>query len=111
MARATSWFYGRELVYSGRSPVVPRGGHARAGRQAVIGVTHDRYIYLVGGSSKNGPVNNVQVYDAEKNTWSQATAFPGTPVFGHAGGLTDDTIVYVDGAKKDRGRQWVHGFR
>jgi N-acetylneuraminic acid mutarotase len=67
---------------------------------AVIGVNHDRYIYLVGGRSKTGPVNNVQVYDAEKNTWSQATPFPGTPVFGHAGGLSDDTIVFVDGAKK-----------
>src|SRR5436305_4039880 len=68
---------------------------------AVIGVTHDRYVYLVGGRSKSGPVNNVQVYDAEKNTWSQASAFPGTPVFGHAGGVADEAIVYVDGAKKD----------
>ena len=68
---------------------------------AVIGMNHDRYIYLVGGRSKNGPVNNVQVYDAEKNTWSQATPFPGTPVFGHAGGLADDAIVYVDGARKN----------
>jgi N-acetylneuraminic acid mutarotase len=68
---------------------------------AVIGVNHDRYIYLVGGRSKTGPVNNVQVYDAEKDTWSQATPFPGTPVFGHAGGLADDAIVYVDGAKKN----------
>jgi N-acetylneuraminic acid mutarotase len=68
---------------------------------AVIGVNHDRYIYLVGGRSKNGPVNNVQVYDAEKNVWSQATALPGTPVYGHAGALADDTIVYVDGAKKN----------
>lgn len=68
---------------------------------AVIGLNHDRYIYLVGGRSKNGPVNNVQVYDAEKNTWSQATPFPGTPVFSHAGGLVDETIVYVDGAKKN----------
>ena len=68
---------------------------------AVIGVNHDRYIYLVGGRSKNGPVNNVQVYDAEKNTWSQATPFPGTPVFGHAGGLADDVIVSVDGARKN----------
>ena len=67
---------------------------------AVIGMTHDRYIYLVGGRSKNGPVNNVQVYDAEKNVWSQATPFPGTPVFGHAGAVADETIVYVDGAKK-----------
>jgi len=68
---------------------------------AVIGVNHDRYIYLVGGRSKNGPINNVQVYDAEKNTWSQATALPGTPVYGHAGSLADDTIVYIDGAKKN----------
>jgi len=68
---------------------------------AVIGLTHDRYIYIVGGRSKSGPVNNVQVYDAEKNTWSQATHFPGTPVFGHAGGVADETIVYVDGARKD----------
>lgn len=68
---------------------------------AVIGVNKDRYVYLVGGRSKNGPVNNVQVYDAEKNIWSQATAFPGTPVFGHAGALADDAIVYVDGAKKN----------
>ncbi len=68
---------------------------------AVIGVNHDRYIYLVGGRSKNGPVNNVQVYDAEKNTWSQATPLPGTPVYGHAGGLADDAIVYADGARKN----------
>jgi len=67
---------------------------------AVIGLNHDRYIYLVGGRSKNGPVNNVQVYDIEKNSWSQATPFPGTPVYGHAGGLADDAIVDVDGAKK-----------
>jgi N-acetylneuraminic acid mutarotase len=68
---------------------------------AVIGVNQNRYIYLVGGRAKDGPVNNVQVYDAEKNTWSQATPFPGTPVFGHAGGLADDAIVFVDGAKKN----------
>jgi N-acetylneuraminic acid mutarotase len=74
---------------------------------AVIGVTHDRYVYLVGGRSKNGPVNNVQVYDAEKNTWTQATAFPGTPVYGHAGGLTDETIVVADGAKKDPAGHYV----
>ena len=67
---------------------------------AVIGIHRDRYIYLVGGRSKTGPVNNVQVYDSEANKWSQATPFPGTPVFGHAGSLADDAIVFVDGAKK-----------
>ena len=74
---------------------------------AVIGVNRERYIYLVGGRSKKGPVNNVQVYDVEKNSWSQATPFPGPPVFGHAGGLDDDAIVYVDGAMKNT----VAGFR
>ncbi len=68
---------------------------------AVIGLNRDRYIYLVGGRSKDGPVNLVQVYDTEKNTWSKATPMPGSAVFGHAGGLADDAIVYVDGAKKD----------
>lgn len=74
---------------------------------AVLGLNRDRYVYLVGGRSRNGPVNYVQVYDIEKNTWSQATPFPGTPVFGHAGGLTDDTIVFVDGAKKGEGNSYA----
>jgi N-acetylneuraminic acid mutarotase len=68
---------------------------------AAIGVNHDRYVYLIGGRSQRGPVNNVQVYDVEKNVWSQATPFPGAPVFGLAGGLGDDTIVIVNGAKKN----------
>jgi len=74
---------------------------------AVIGVIHDRFIYVIGGRSKDGPVNNVQVYDVEKNTWAQATPSPGTPVFGHAGGISDETIIYVDGAKKDSSGHYV----
>jgi N-acetylneuraminic acid mutarotase len=69
--------------------------------RTVIGLTHDRYVYLIGGRSTRGPVNNVQVYDTLKNTWSEATPFPGTPVFGHAGGVVDDTIIIVDGAMKN----------
>jgi hypothetical protein len=65
---------------------------------AVAGV-HDRVVYLIGGRSPTGPVNNVQVYDADKDTWSQATPFPGTPAFGQAGGLADEFIVVIDGAK------------
>jgi len=66
---------------------------------AVVGVTHDRFLYLIGGRSPSGPVNTVQVYDVEKDSWTQATPFPGTPVFGPAGGITDENIVVVDGAK------------
>jgi N-acetylneuraminic acid mutarotase len=68
---------------------------------SVAGVYRDRYIYLISGWSKNDAVRNVQVYDAEKNSWVQATPIPGMPVFGHAGGLSGDTIVYVDGAYKN----------
>jgi len=66
---------------------------------AVSGVTHDRFVYLIGGRSPDGPVNNVQVFDVVNNSWSQATPFPGTPVFGLAGGVADGNIVIVDGAK------------
>src|ERR1700722_3409072 len=66
---------------------------------AVVGETHGRFIYLIGGLSPNGPVNNVQVYDVAKDSWTQATPFPGTPVFGLAGGVAGEEIVIVDGAK------------
>jgi hypothetical protein len=66
---------------------------------AVTGVTHDHFVYLIGGRSVGGPVNNVQVYDVEKDAWTQATPFPGTPAFGMAGGVADEAIVVVDGAK------------
>ena len=66
---------------------------------AVTGVTHDRFVYLIGGRSPSGPVNNVQVYDIDRDAWSQATPFPGTPAFGMAGGLADEEIVVADGAK------------
>jgi N-acetylneuraminic acid mutarotase len=68
---------------------------------SVAGVYRDRYIFLVSGWSKTEAVNDVQVYDSQKNTWVKATAIPGTPVFGHAGALVGDTIVYVDGAHKN----------
>jgi N-acetylneuraminic acid mutarotase len=68
---------------------------------SVVGVYRDRYIYLVSGWSKSDSVHNVQVYDADKDHWMQATAIPGTPVFGHAGGIVGDTIIYVDGAYKN----------
>ena len=68
---------------------------------SVAGVYHDRYVYLIGGWSKTDTVRDVQVYDGQKNTWSKATPIPGTAVFGHAGAVVGDTIVYVDGAHKN----------
>jgi N-acetylneuraminic acid mutarotase len=68
---------------------------------AVVGLYHDRYIYMIGGRSSKGPVSDVQLFDVEKNRWSQATALPGGAVFGHAGGLVGETIVFVDGARSN----------
>src|SRR5216683_4346432 len=70
---------------------------------AVVGLYRDRYVFLIGGwsTSKGDAVRNVQVYDTDKDTWMQATPIPGTPVFGHAGAILGDTIVYVDGAYKN----------
>jgi N-acetylneuraminic acid mutarotase len=68
---------------------------------SIAGVYHDRYIYLVSGWSNSDAVKNVQVYDAQKDKWQQATPIPGTPVFGHSGALVGDTIVYVDGAHRN----------
>jgi len=68
---------------------------------SVLGVYRDRYIYLISGWSKTDAIHNVQVYDTEKGKWMAATPIPGTPVFGHAGAIVGDTIVYVDGAYKN----------
>ena len=70
-------------------------------RDAVAGAYHDRYIYVVGGLGKAGPTNEVQVYDVVAQHWLQATPYPGSPVFGHAGTVVGDAIVYIDGAKKN----------
>lgn len=66
---------------------------------AVVGVYRDRYIYLIGGRSNGRLVSDVQIYDVQKNRWLKGTSSPGPAVFGHAGALVDDTIVYVDGAR------------
>jgi N-acetylneuraminic acid mutarotase len=70
-------------------------------RDAVVGSSHDRYIYVIGGLAKGGPTNAVQVYDVEDQHWLQATPLPGSAVFGHAGTVVGDSIIYVDGAKRN----------
>ncbi len=66
---------------------------------AVSFAYQERYIYLVSGWHNSANVNLVQVYDTERDSWFQATAWPGAAVFGHAGGLFDRTIVICDGVR------------
>ena len=65
----------------------------------------DRYIYLVSGWHDNGNVSLVQIYDTKKNRWQKGTNYPGTTVFGHAGGIVGNKFVIADGVavvgKKD----------
>ncbi len=65
----------------------------------VSGVWRERLIFLVGGWSASDNVNAVQVYDPAQDRWASATPIVGTPVFGHAGGVVGDVIVYCGGAK------------
>jgi len=71
----------------------------------------DRYIYLISGWHDFGNVNLVQRYDVVNDSWAQATPTPGRAVFGHAGGIVGDTIVYCDGVaiepNVDRRREFV----
>lgn len=65
---------------------------------AVSGVWRDSLVVLVSGWNGGAPVDRVQWYDPATDRWTQATPAPGTPVFGHAGAVVGDHIVYVDGA-------------
>jgi N-acetylneuraminic acid mutarotase len=57
----------------------------------------DRWIVLVSGWHDNGNVSNVQIYDTKNKKWTSGTSWPGKPVFGHAGGLVEDSMVICDG--------------
>ena len=66
---------------------------------SVILVYQDRYIYLVSGWHDLGNVNLVQVLDTETMHWTQATPWPGAPVFGHAGGISNAKMLLCDGVR------------
>ncbi|MFN0249643.1 MAG: Kelch repeat-containing protein [Kofleriaceae bacterium] len=70
---------------------------------AVVVTWRDRWIVVVSGWSNSAPISTVQLFDVEVGTWTTATAFPGTPVFGHAGAIVDDELVIVDGVRSNVG--------
>jgi Kelch motif len=64
-------------------------------------VLDDRWIYLVSGWHQDRNLPLVQVYDTVENRWTQATEFPGAPVFGHAGALLGRSMLICDGVRLD----------
>ncbi|WP_333608255.1 Kelch repeat-containing protein [Arsukibacterium sp.] len=68
---------------------------------AAIVSYQNRYIYLISGWSDHGNVNLVQLFDNFTQRWSQATPFPGKPVFGLAAAIHDNIILVCDGVSID----------
>ena len=62
----------------------------------------DRHVYLVSGWSSKSNTTAVQVFDVATSSWARATDYPGTPVFGHAGGIVDNTFVVMGGVAAER---------
>jgi len=69
---------------------------------AVSGTWGESTVYLVSGWHDTDNIDDVQGYDAATDTWFAATPVPGPPVFGHAGAIAGNTIVYIDGVRVDR---------
>lgn len=71
----------------------------------------DRYIYVVSGWHDTANASLVQVYDAAQNSWFRATDYPGTPVFGHAGGGGASTLMIAGGVALEVGADGRRAFR
>ncbi len=65
-------------------------------------VHRDRYVYLVSGWHDTDNVPLVQLYDTVDDRWQHATAWPGAPVFGHAGAIDDGRLLVCDGVRVAR---------
>lgn len=59
----------------------------------------DSLIITVSGWSNNTNTRSVQVYDTYLDSWSYANLIPGPGLFGHAGAISGDTILYMDGVR------------
>lgn len=66
---------------------------------AVSGLWQDSLIYVVSGWHNTDNVSDVQIYDPSTDQWGAATPIPGPSVFGHAGAIARNTIVYLDGVR------------
>ncbi len=79
-------------------PVAPMPTPVDDSAAVVLG---DRWIYLISGWHQDRNLPLVQVYDTIEDRWSQATEFPGAPVFGHAGALLGRSVLICDGVRLD----------
>lgn len=57
----------------------------------------DSLIITISGWSQNQNTRAVQIYDTYLDAWSSSNNILGQGRFGHAGGISGDTILYIDG--------------
>ncbi len=75
-----------------RGPDMPVAVH-----DAASGVWRDSLIVLVSGWHDSGDVDDVQWYDPGAGEWFAGTPVEGDAVFGMAGTVVGDHVVYTDG--------------
>lgn len=63
----------------------------------VAGTWNDSHLLLISGWSTSANVTDVQVWEKATDTWAAATPIPDFGTFGGAGGVTGNSIVFVDG--------------
>lgn len=59
----------------------------------------DRYVILISGWHDTGNVADIQVYDTVQDIWFSATPWPGSPVFGHSGGIVGNRLLVCGGVE------------
>ena len=62
-------------------------------------VYKDSLIFCISGWSQNTNTRFVQVYDTYLDQWQNKGNIPSLGLFGHAGGLSGDSILYLDGVR------------
>jgi hypothetical protein len=76
----------------GDSMITPVDDHVQA-------VWRDSIIITVSGWSQNTNTRKVQLYDTYLDTWSISNDIAGPGLFGMAGAIWGDTILYTDGVR------------
>jgi Kelch motif len=70
----------------------------------------NRYLIFVSGWHNTVNVKAVQLFDIEKSQWIQATPWPGDGVFGHSGGIVNNSMIVCDGVTAIKGDNGKNQF-
>jgi N-acetylneuraminic acid mutarotase len=70
----------------------------------------NRYLIFVSGWHNTANVKAVQLFDIGNNQWIQATPWPGEGVFGHSGGIINNSMIICDGVTAIKGDNGKNQF-